>query len=75
MGELRQLTICLPEGMLEKIDRLAARQQYSRSELVYEAMDAYITRYEHEMMLECMRRGYQEMAPINLSLAEEGLVD
>ncbi len=73
MGEQRQLVICVPEGMLEKIDMLAARQRHSRSELVYEAMDAYITRYEHEAMLECMRRGYEEMAPINLSLAEEGL--
>ena len=38
-----------------------------------EAMDAYLSGRRHQALLESMKRGYEEMAAINLSLAEEGL--
>lgn len=74
MMELKQVMIRIPEKMLEDIDTFAASDNRSRDELVCEAMDTYIEDCKHRAMVEGMKRGYEEMAAINLSLAEEGLL-
>lgn len=73
MAELRDVMVRMPEGMLQKIDRIAASEKQSRSEFMCDAVDVYIAGCCPGTALEDMKRGYEEMADINLSLAEEGL--
>ena len=73
MDEIKRIMVSVPEQMLADIDRFAASGRQSRSEFVREAMDAYLSGRRHQALLESMKRGYEEMAAINLSLAEDGL--
>ena len=73
MAGLKQIMIHVPEKMLADIDAFAANDNRSRDEFFCAALDVYIEGCKHRAMLEGMKRGYEEMAAINLSLAEEGL--
>lgn len=73
MTELKRIMISIPERMLEEIDSFAATEKLSRSQFVRDAMGNYIEDCKHRAFIENMKRGYEEMAAINLTLAEEGL--
>jgi len=63
--------ISLPESLLAEVDGLATLERRNRSEFIREAMKLYITERKRRKIREQMKRGYQEMAPINLALAVE----
>ena len=48
-------------------------EKLSRSQFVRDAMRVYIEDRKRKAVRDLMRKGYQEMAAINLTLAEEGL--
>lgn len=73
MSELRRVMISVPNQMLEEIDSFAATEKLSRSQFVRDAMGSHIENCKHQALIESMRKGYEEMAGINLALAEEGL--
>jgi CopG family transcriptional regulator/antitoxin EndoAI len=73
MAELRRIMISIPDNMLEQIDTIASIEKLSRSQFVRDAMGIYIEDHRHRAFVESMKKGYQEMASINLTLAEEGL--
>jgi len=63
--------ISLPEYLLTEIDCIAASENRNRSEFVREAMKLYIAERKRSLLREEMKRGYLEMARINLALAIE----
>lgn len=68
---VKRIMISLPESLLEEVDGLAMLEKRNRSEFIREAMKLYILERKRRTIREQMKTGYQEMAYINLSLAEE----
>ncbi|WP_277998702.1 CopG family ribbon-helix-helix protein [Moorella sulfitireducens] len=71
MPGVKRIMISLPESLLAEVDGLATLERRNRSEFIREAMKLYITERKRRNIREQMKRGYQEMASINLSLAVE----
>ncbi|NLK00870.1 MAG: ribbon-helix-helix protein, CopG family [Clostridia bacterium] len=68
---VKRIMISLPESLLKEVDGLASLEKRNRSEFIREAMKLYIAERKRRGMREQMKKGYQEMASINLSLAME----
>jgi len=68
---VRRIMISLPENLLEEVDGFASLEKRNRSEFIREAMKLYISERKRKTLREQMKKGYQEMADINLSLAVE----
>lgn len=73
MAELKRIMISIPNSLLQEVDGIVAMEKLSRSQFVREAMRLYIEDRKRKAVRDMMRKGYQEMANINLALAEEGL--
>ncbi|CEP69254.1 Ribbon-helix-helix [Moorella glycerini] len=71
MPGVKRIMISLPESLLAEVDGLATLERRNRSEFIREAMKLYITERKRRNIREQMKRGYQEMASINLALAVE----
>lgn len=63
--------ISLPDNLLAEVDGIVAAEQLNRSELIREAMKLYIAERKRRLLREQMKKGYLEMAKINLALAME----
>lgn len=72
MAATRRIVVTVPEPLLQQVDGLAAMERINRSALIREAVRIYVEERKKRDMRERMRRGYQEMGRINLTLAEEG---
>lgn len=70
MAELRKILISLPDNLLKEIDNIVSVEKTNRSEFVREAMKLYIREKRKIQMRDKMKKGYQEMAEINIKLAE-----
>ncbi len=73
VAELKRIMISIPNSLLQEVDGIIAMEKLSRSQFVREAMRLYIEERKRKAVRDMMRKGYQEMAIINLALAEEGL--
>jgi CopG family transcriptional regulator/antitoxin EndoAI len=73
VAELKRIMISIPNSLLQEVDGFIAMEKLSRSQFVREAMRLYIEERKRKAVRDLMRKGYQEMAVINLTLAEEGL--
>lgn len=73
MAELKRIMISIPNTLLQEVDGIVAVDKLSRSQFVREAMRLYIEERKRKAVRDMMKKGYQEMAAINLTLAEEGL--
>ena len=71
MSQVKRVMISLPDTLLEEVDGIAAAEQLNRSEFIREAMKLYIAERKKRKLREEMKRGYIEMAKINLALAME----
>lgn len=71
MSQVKRVMISLPEYLLTEIDCIAATENRNRSEFVREAMKLYIAERKRSLLREEMKKGYLEMARINLALAIE----
>lgn len=71
MGKFRRVVVGFPEDILADIDILTAETNLCRSELIREACCFYIEERRRAILREKMKTGYQEMAELNLLLAEE----
>lgn len=70
MAQYKKILISIPDNLLVELDSIASNEKTNRSMLVREAMNLYI-REKHKIELrDKMRNGYEEMAEINLRLAE-----
>ena len=73
MADSKRIMISLPESLLKEVDCIVSIEKTNRSEFVREAMKLYIREKNKIKLREKMKSGYQEMASINLALAEVGL--
>lgn len=69
MSQLKKVLITVPDALLSEVDSLADSENRNRSELVREAMKMYLQVRKAQNSEEQMRKGYQEMADINLRIA------
>ncbi|NLM03423.1 MAG: ribbon-helix-helix protein, CopG family [Clostridiales bacterium] len=73
MSNSKKIVISLPESLLKEVDYIVSMESTNRSQFVREAMKLYIREKNKIKMRENMKKGYEEMASINLTLAEVGL--
>ncbi|MFU0799399.1 MAG: ribbon-helix-helix protein, CopG family [Xylanivirga thermophila] len=72
MAELKKILVSLPDSLLQEVDEIVAMEQKNRSEFIREAMKLYIRERHKIEIREKMRKGYEEMAKINIQLTEVG---
>lgn len=70
MSQLKKVLITVPDSLLEAVDSQAKVENINRSEFVRAAMKMYLSERKEQALKEELKKGYQEMAKINLSLAE-----
>lgn len=63
--------ISVPENLLRELDGLVDIENKNRSEFIREAMKFYIAERKRRTLREEMKKGYQEMAGMNLVIARE----
>ena len=74
MKDLKRIMISVSGTLLQEFDAMGAIDDTSRSQLFQDAISLYLEEQRKKTAaLDVMKRGYQEMAIINLSLAEECL--
>ena len=71
MATAKKVELELPESLLNEVDSIAERENISRNELLEHAMRFYIEEREKRALREDLAKGYQEMAELNLKIAEE----
>ncbi|WP_227764678.1 CopG family ribbon-helix-helix protein [Zhaonella formicivorans] len=71
MSGVKRIMISIPESLLKEVDGLVSLEKRNRSEFIREAMRLYISERKRRTVREQMKKGYQEMAQINLALAME----
>lgn len=67
----KRIFVSLPSYMLSEVDRYTSLDRKNRSQIVMEALDVYLGERRRISMVEEMKRGYEEMATINLEFACE----
>ncbi|NLH97698.1 MAG: ribbon-helix-helix protein, CopG family [Clostridiaceae bacterium] len=70
MAELKKILISLPDNLLKEVDHIVSVEKTNRSEFVREAMKLYLREKRKIEMRERLKKGYLEMAEINMRLAE-----
>lgn len=77
MSELSATTeilVELPQHLLTELDGFVKQENVNRSEFIYQATKMYLRERKKRQIREVMRRGYMEMAKINLSIASEAFL-
>lgn len=70
MAQLKKILISLPDNLLKEVDSIVEMENINRSEFVREAMKLYIREKRRIEMRDRMKKGYKQMAEINVKLAE-----
>lgn len=74
MAVNKKIVVSLPETLLEEFDKIVdCKDNKNRSKFIREAVILYIRERKKDFMKELMKKGYQEMADINVEMAEYGL--
>jgi CopG family transcriptional regulator / antitoxin EndoAI len=68
----KRIIVSVPDHLLREVDGLVALERLNRSALIREAVRLYVDERKKRDVRDQLMRGYQEMAAINLALAEEG---
>jgi CopG family transcriptional regulator/antitoxin EndoAI len=68
---LKRIMISVPDQLLREFDGIVNDENKNRSEFIREAMKFYIVERRRRILQEQMKKGYQEMANINLAIARE----
>jgi len=63
--------ISLPESLLAEVDDIVSLEKRNRSEFIREAINSILLERRKKGMREQMRKGYIEMAQLNLAMARE----
>ena len=71
MSQLKKVWVSLPDALLSEMDQIALVEQSRRGCIVRDAIRQYIDKHNRSLLVEQMKKGYQEMASINLTLAIE----
>ena len=70
LAQYKKILISIPHNLLEELDTMVSNEKTNRSMLVSEAMHLYIREKRKIELRDKMKNGYEEMAEINLRLAE-----
>lgn len=70
----KRIIITVPETLLAEVDDITEIDSKNRSEIVREAIRFYLGERKKNLLREQMKKGYIEMAQINLSLANENIL-
>lgn len=70
MAELRRILISLPEQLLKEVDSIVSIEKTNRSEFVRKTIQLYIRERRKIEVRDRLKKGYQEMAKINIKLSE-----
>jgi len=73
MAETKKILISLSENLLNQVDVLASVDNKNRSELVRDAMKYYLKERRRIELREALKKGYLEMAELNLEMARQNL--
>jgi CopG family transcriptional regulator/antitoxin EndoAI len=73
MPTSKRIIISISDMLLSEVNSFTAIENCNRSELVREAIKFYLNERKKELMIEQMKKGYLEMAPINLTIASESV--
>lgn len=69
--DTKRVQISIPATLLDQIDSFAHERKINRSQFIQNAVQLYIMERETDSLQEKLRVGYQIMAELNLTLAEE----
>ena len=67
----KRIIVTVPESLLCEMDCVTAMESKNRSEIIREAIKFYLGERKRNLMKEQMKKGYLEMAQINLNIACE----
>ena len=70
MAELKKVLISFPDNLLKEIDSVVSIEKTNRSEFVRGAMKIYLRERKKLEVRNNLKKGYKDMAAINLRLAE-----
>jgi CopG family transcriptional regulator / antitoxin EndoAI len=70
----REILIRLPQNFLSELDGYVRDENVNRSEFIYRATKMYLRERKKREFRESMKRGYIEMAAINLTIASEAFL-
>ena len=70
MSRQRKILISVPDALLTEVDDFANSININRSEFIRDAMRLYIKERKKMELCARMKKGYEEMAEINLDIAE-----
>lgn len=73
MPASKRIIITVPETLLFEMDNITITESKNRSEIVREAIRFYLNERRRLLLREQMKKGYLEMAEINLSIACENI--
>ncbi len=73
MADDKRIMVTLPASLVSEIDGIAESTKANRSQFLREAAQRYLEDLKREQLRQRLIEGYQEMAQLNLTLAEEGL--
>lgn len=73
MPASKRIIITVPETLLFEMDNLTIIESKNRSEIVREAIRFYLGERRRLLFREQMKKGYLEMAEINLRIACENI--
>lgn len=67
----QEILVNLPQSLIMEMDGYIKQENVDRDELIYQATKMFLRERKKRHIRESMRRGYMEMAKINLSIATE----
>lgn len=71
MPASKRIIVTISDILLNEVDSFTALENRNRSEIVREAIKYYLENRKREIRVEQMKKGYLEMAYINLTIACE----
>ncbi len=70
----REIIVQLPQNLLTELDGYVQEDDVNRNELLYRATKMYLHERKKRKIRDEMKRGYIEMATINLGIASEAFL-
>ncbi|KGX86566.1 CopG family ribbon-helix-helix protein [Pontibacillus litoralis] len=67
----QEIVVKLPQQLLSELDGVLEFENSDRSDFIYQATKMYLSERKKRQTREKMRKGYMEMAKINLHISSE----
>jgi CopG family transcriptional regulator/antitoxin EndoAI len=70
LAQLKKILISVPDYLLKEVDNIVSVERINRSQFVREAVKLYLLQKKKIEMRDVMKKGYEQMAQINIEFAE-----